>query len=127
MPQLEHRATASVTAVSPRAAAPGGGGSILDVYGADFHREAVSVRLGEFSSAAPGMPTAQVVSSVLLRVEACGDHHHDTRAPAEVASSVDANADINAWSSDGVLVAFHRLPSTYRASPASGGEVAGRW
>ena len=125
LPQLEHRATASVTAVSPRAAAPGGGGSILDVYGADFHREAVSVRLGEFSSAAPGMPTAQVVSSVLLRVEACGDHHHDTRAPAEVASSVDANADLNAWSSDGVLVAFHRLPSTYRASPASGGEVGG--
>ena len=125
LPQLEHRAAASVASVSPRAAAPGGGGSLLDVVGANFHREYVSVRLGEFSSAAPGMPTAQVVSSVLLRVEACGDHHHDTRAPAEVASAADAAADDAAWSSDGVLVAFHRHPSTLGAAPATGGEGGG--
>ena len=125
LPQLEHRAAASVASVSPRAAAPGGGGSLLDVVGANLHREFVSVRLGEFSAAAPGMPTAQVVSSVLLRVEVCGDHHHDTRAPAEVASSSAAAADEGAWSSDGVLVAFHRHPSTLGASPAHGGEGGG--
>ena len=123
MPQLEHRVGAAVHAVHPRAAMPGGGGTLLDVVGRDFVVGETAVRLGEFTVSGAGGGT--VVSSALLRMEAAGDHHHDTQTPAEVASSSDAVEDAAAWSLDGVLVAFHRVPAAHHSSPAFGTEEGG--
>jgi hypothetical protein len=123
LPQLEHRVGAAVFAVHPRAAAPGGAGTILNVHGRDFIVGETAVRLGEFTAAAPHA-AGVVVSSVLIRIEAAGDHHHDTQAPAEVASSHDAS-DAAAWSQDGLLVAFHRIPAAHYSDPSWGTEEGG--
>lgn len=123
LPQLERRVVAAVFAVHPRAAAPGGGGTVLNVHGRDFIVGETTVRLGEFTAAAPHA-AGVVVSSVLIRVEAAGDHHYDTQAPAEVASSLDAS-DASAWSSDGLLVAFHRVPAAHYSDPSWGTEEGG--
>jgi len=120
MPQLEHRVGAAVFMVYPRAAAPGGGGTILNVHGRDFIVGQTAVRLGEFTAAAPHA-AGQVVSSALIRVEAAGAHHYDTQAPVEAASSLDVS-DAAAWSNDGLLLAGpaghcpprHRVPITSR-------------
>ena len=123
MPQLEHRVGAAVFAIHPRAAAPGGGGTILNVHGRDFILGETAVRLGEFTAAAPHA-AGVVVSSVLIRIEAAGNHHYDTQAPAEVASSHDAS-DAAAWSRDGLLVAFHRIPAAHYSDPSWGMENGG--
>ena len=98
---------------------PGGAGSVLDVWGR-IRRGEAPPRLGEFGAAAHA-----VVSSALIRAEAHGAHHHDTRAPVEVAASPDAASDPNAWSSEGTLVAFHRLPRATRADPPRSSEDGG--
>jgi hypothetical protein len=123
LPQIQHRVGAAVFAVHPRAAVPGGGGTVLNIHGRDFVVGETAVRLGEFTAAAPHA-AGVVVSSALIRVEAAGMHHFDTQAPAEVASSHDA-ADAAAWSTDGLLVAFHRVPSAYYSDPSWGTEAGG--
>ena len=123
-PQLEHRPTAVVRAVFPRICEPNGGGSVLDLVGGGFVLGETAARFGEF--AAPGPNAAGVViSSALMRLEATGDHNYDTQAPAEVASSHAAVRDPNAWSADGVLIAFHRTPRALQSEPAWGTEEGG--
>ena len=123
MPQVERRVSATIRWVHPRVSAPGGGGTVVDVVGANFVVGETATRLGEFAAATPGTSTV-VVSSALIRLEATGAHHHDTRAPVEVSSSRDPS-DAASWSSDGTLVAFHRVPSSHRAEPDFGGEEGG--
>ena len=120
LPQLLYRRAARVLGAYPSAVTPGGAGSVLDVWGEGFVAGETATRLGEFGAAAHA-----VVSSALIRAEAHGAHHHDTRAPVEVAASPDAASDPNAWSSEGTLVAFHRLPRATRADPPRSSEDGG--
>ena len=122
-PQVERRVSATIRWVHPRVSSPGGGGTVVDVVGANFVVGETATRVGEFAAAAPGTASV-VVSSALIRLEATGAHHHDTRAPVEVSSSRDPS-DAASWSSDGTLMAFHRAPSSHRAEPDFGTEEGG--
>ena len=122
MPQVERRVSATIRWVHPRVSAPGAA-EPSSTSPARFRRRRDGARLGEFAAATPGTSTV-VVSSALIRLEATGAHHHDTRAPVEVSSSRDPS-DAASWSSDGTLVAFHRVPSSHRAEPDFGGEEGG--
>ena len=129
--QLEFRAAARVSRVHPRLAvaarARAGGGSVLDVSGADFARMHTRVRFGSAASAGSGDgagSAAHVVSSAYLRVEVFGDHAPGARVPLDLASTPEASSG-GAWSSSGAAVEARAAPAVFRARPAFGSEAGG--
>ena len=131
--QLEFRAAARVDRVHPRLAvaarARAGGGSVLDVSGADFARMHTRVRFGSAASAGSGDgagSAAHVVSSAYMRVEVFGDHAPGARVPLDLASTPEGSyGSSGAFASSGAVVEARAAPAVFRARPAFGSEEGG--
>ena len=128
--QLEFRAAARVRRVHPglavAARARAGGGSVLDVSGADFARMQTRVRFGSAASGDGAGSAAYVVSSAYLRVEVFGDHAPGARVPLDLASTPEPPASSGgAFVSGGAAVEARAAPAVFRARPAFGSEEGG--
>ena len=111
-------------AVEARARA--GGGSVLDVSGADFARMQTRVRFGSAASGDGAGSAAYVVSSAYLRVEVFGDHAPGARVPLDLASTPEPPASSGvAFVSGGAAVEARAAPAVFRARPAFGSEEGG--